>query len=62
LSFLHVEDEQSLGRARVALGEEAFSRAWAEGQAMALDQAIRSALEEGGSTDGSNTQEDDSIL
>ena len=30
---------------RTALGEEAFARAWAEGRAMALEEAIRFALE-----------------
>jgi hypothetical protein len=29
---------------RAALGEEAFAAVWAEGEAMALDQAIGSAL------------------
>jgi hypothetical protein len=29
---------------RQALGEEAFADAWAEGQAMALDQALDYAL------------------
>jgi hypothetical protein len=31
--------------ARGALGEEAFAVAWAEGQAMALEQAVAAALE-----------------
>lgn len=58
LSFLHAEDEQSLGHARATLGEEAFRRAWAEGEAMALDQAIGYALHEGSRADGSNAQLD----
>ena len=34
--------------ARAALGEEAFARAWAEGQAMTLEQAVEYALSEEG--------------
>jgi hypothetical protein len=30
--------------ARAALGEEAFARAWAEGQAMSAEQAVEYAL------------------
>ena len=32
--------------ARSALGEEAFARAWVEGQAITLDQAVEYALED----------------
>jgi hypothetical protein len=35
-----------LAEARSALGDEAFGRAWAEGQAMSLDEAIEYALAE----------------
>ena len=35
-----------LAAARAALGEEAFARAWAEGQAMTLDQAVEYALQD----------------
>jgi hypothetical protein len=37
-----------LAAARAALGEEAFARAYAEGEAMTLDQAAEYALAEGG--------------
>jgi predicted ATPase/class 3 adenylate cyclase len=36
--------ERTLGEMRTALGEEAFTAAWAEGRAMTLDQAICAAL------------------
>ena len=39
------EYEQALASARVALGEKAFTAAWAEGQAMTLEQAVAYALE-----------------
>ncbi|HZO90044.1 MAG TPA: tetratricopeptide repeat protein [Chthonomonadaceae bacterium] len=42
------EYERSLGDVREALGEEAFAAAWAEGQAMTLEQAMEYALEEVG--------------
>src|SRR5207253_1455986 len=42
------ELEDSLATARSALGDEADDRIWAEGQAMTLDQAIASGLQEGG--------------
>ena len=42
------ELEESLATARSALGEEAFATAWAEGQAMTLEQAVVYALEDGG--------------
>jgi tetratricopeptide (TPR) repeat protein len=38
--------ERHLGRARAELGEDEFSTAKAEGQAMSLDQAVEYALEE----------------
>jgi hypothetical protein len=41
-----VEGEDALARARAALGEAAFQAAWAEGQAMSLEQAIACALDE----------------
>jgi hypothetical protein len=34
--------------ARTALGERAFTQAWAEGQAMSLKEAAAHALEEAG--------------
>jgi non-specific serine/threonine protein kinase len=40
------EWERELGAARAALGEEAFAASWAEGRAMALEQAIAYALAE----------------
>ena len=36
--------QRCLDTARSALGEEAFSRAWAEGQAMSLEEAVEYAL------------------
>jgi len=44
------EFERSVAAARALLGEEAFAAAWAEGQGMPLERAVRCALEEGGST------------
>jgi predicted ATPase/transcriptional regulator with XRE-family HTH domain/tetratricopeptide (TPR) repeat protein len=41
-------DEEALATARAALGEGDFAAAWAEGQAMALEQAVTDALQEGG--------------
>jgi hypothetical protein len=38
--------ERDKAQARTQLGEEAFTAAWAEGQAMSLEQAIALALEE----------------
>jgi non-specific serine/threonine protein kinase len=40
--------EASVASARAALGEETFASAWAEGQAMTLEQAVAYALEEDG--------------
>jgi tetratricopeptide (TPR) repeat protein len=40
------EFEGSLAAARAALGEQKFAAAWAEGQALRLDEAIRVAFEE----------------
>lgn len=39
------ERDAWLGPARGALGDEAFARAWAEGQAMTREQAVAYALE-----------------
>jgi predicted ATPase/tetratricopeptide (TPR) repeat protein/transcriptional regulator with XRE-family HTH domain len=39
------EAASALERARSALGEEAFARVWAEGEAMTLAQAVAAALE-----------------
>ena len=36
----------AIAAARAALGDEAFARAWAEGQAMTLEQAVEYALDE----------------
>jgi tetratricopeptide (TPR) repeat protein len=41
----HPEYDRALASAREALGEEAFAGAWAEGQALTLEEAIRCALE-----------------
>jgi len=38
----------SLAAARAMLGDDAFSQAWAEGQAMTLEQAVACASEEDG--------------
>jgi hypothetical protein len=43
------ETERDLTLIRAQLGEEAFAAAWAEGQAMTLEQAVAYALEETGS-------------
>ena len=40
------ERDQAIAAARTALGEEEFAKAWAEGQAMTLEEAIAYALEE----------------
>jgi len=40
------EHDQAVAATRAALGEEAFSAAWAEGQAMTLEEAVAYALEE----------------
>lgn len=40
------EHDESLAAARSSLGEAAFERAWKEGQAMTLDQAIQYLQEE----------------
>jgi hypothetical protein len=42
------ERARAIATARAALGEEAFAAAWADGQAMTLEQAITIALAEGG--------------
>jgi len=36
----------SLARSRAALGEDAFARTWAEGQAMTLERAVEYALQD----------------
>jgi predicted ATPase len=38
------EYDEAIAAARVALGEEAFTKAWAEGQKMTIDEAIEYAL------------------
>jgi tetratricopeptide (TPR) repeat protein len=38
--------DRQLAPAREALGEEAFARAWADGQAMTLEQAVEYALQD----------------
>ena len=38
--------EREVAQGRVALGEDAFEMAWAEGQAMSTEQAIQYALVE----------------
>jgi tetratricopeptide (TPR) repeat protein len=43
--------DRVLASARAALGEAAFTTAWATGQAMPLDEAIALALEDGDATD-----------
>ena len=44
------ENDQALASARAALGEEAFTAAWKEGQSMTLEQAKAYALDEMGSS------------
>jgi hypothetical protein len=46
----HDHHDRSLAAVRVTLGEEAFRAAWAEGQALPLEQAVKCALEN--SSDG----------
>lgn len=41
---------------RVALGEQGFATAWAEGQGLAMEAAIALALPEGEETDRSQEQ------
>ncbi len=43
---LRVEAAQMTARARSVLGEDAFSAAWAEGQAMTLEEAVEYAFGE----------------
>ena len=43
-SILNQDDDQTVTSIREALGEKAFEMAWAEGQAMTMDQAIIFAL------------------
>jgi hypothetical protein len=40
------ERERDLGATRAALGEEAFAAAWAEGQALSLEEAVAYALQD----------------
>ena len=44
--FMVRERERHIAAARAQLGEEAFNKAWSEGAAMTLDQAIEYALKE----------------
>jgi hypothetical protein len=41
------EHDHTIASARAALGKGRFARAWAEGEAMTLEEAITFALEEG---------------
>jgi hypothetical protein len=43
---VRIEGEAALAGARAALGEAAFAAAWAEGQAMTLEEAVAEALAE----------------
>jgi hypothetical protein len=45
MPFMVHEREAHLTTARQQLGDEAFNRAWAEGQAMSKEDAIRYARE-----------------
>jgi hypothetical protein len=45
-SGFKTEREARLAVARAALGEDAFAAAWAEGQALTIEQAVSSALAE----------------
>jgi hypothetical protein len=45
-TLLRTRSERYVAAARADLGEQAFASAWAEGQAMALEQAIAYALED----------------
>ncbi len=44
-AMYHYEYERTVSALRTILGEEAFAVAWAEGQAMTLEQAVEFALE-----------------
>jgi tetratricopeptide (TPR) repeat protein len=50
------EYEGSIAAARAALGEEAFVAAWAAGQALSLEQAIRVALQDAQPATSKSTQ------
>lgn len=41
----HVRYDRAVAGVRAGLGEQAFAAAWAEGQAMALEQAVADALQ-----------------
>ena len=43
---MQVRLDSTATEARASLGEQAFARAWAEGQAMTLEQAVEYALQE----------------
>ena len=43
-----VEHDQAVAAARAVLGEDAFAKAWAEGQAMSLEEAVAYALGDDG--------------
>ena len=45
-AFIQVVYEQGVASARAELGEEEFQKAWAEGRAMSIEQAIEYALED----------------
>jgi hypothetical protein len=41
------EHDRTMGAARGALGEDAFTAAWAKGHALPLEEAIRDTLDNG---------------
>jgi hypothetical protein len=47
---VRIESEDALARARAELGEAAFNAAWAEGQAMSLEEAVADALADAAAT------------
>jgi predicted ATPase/class 3 adenylate cyclase len=57
--FHPLEPEDTLRSTRAGLSEEAYARAWAEGQAMTLEAAIRFALEDKVSSERANEGETD---
>ena len=49
--YMRVDYDCHVAALRSSLGETAFAKAWAEGRAMTLDQAIAYALESTASTE-----------